>query len=122
MSDQDLPLFDQPPSGPACRMVASHRANTRAGYLAWRGTEDGLAVWELVQRKALAILSAANRAYVTGTTWKPPRISTKAIVEQVRAELRLEVNNSYTAMFADDLVVRYPELLECIERRKRKAA
>jgi hypothetical protein len=110
---EDLPLFAKAeiptaPSGPACRMVASHRANTEAGWLAWLQTPAGREAWSLIERKAL------QRA--------PGRVSTKALFEEVRAELKIELNNSHTVRAGDMLLRRHPHLADCIERRKRKSA
>jgi hypothetical protein len=48
------------------------------------------------------------------------RISTKALVETARAELKLEINNTYTAYIADDLLIVEPAFEQVIERRQRK--
>jgi hypothetical protein len=108
VTDNDLPLFAPVPSGPPCRMVASHRGNTLAGYQDWRLTPDGIKVWEMIRSRALALSGR--------------RISTKALVEEARAALRVEINNSHTSRIADELVARYPHLLSSIERRTRKSA
>lgn len=50
------------------------------------------------------------------------RVSTKQLTEWARATFRVEINNSATAGMADWLIAQAPELLERIERRRRKAS
>jgi hypothetical protein len=101
------PLFT-PPSGPATA-EAGARANSHAAYAAWRETGDGLKVWLAVEQRALDLYGAGAR-----------RISTKALVELARASLKLEINNTYTAWLADDLIRKHPQLRDVIERRARR--
>ncbi len=96
-----------PPTGPA-RIPPPRSANTRAAYFAWRTSVDGRTAWEAIQR--LALQQSALHS----------RLSVNALVEAVRATYRVEINNTYRAWLADDLVTRYPTLVEKIERRVRR--
>lgn len=102
-------LFDVP-SGPASPGTDA-RANTGAAYGAWRATADGLKVW-------LFLLGRARAAFASGAT----RISVNKLVEEARVELKLDVNNTYRAWLADDLVRAEPGLGAVIERRARRKA
>jgi len=85
----DLPA---PPTGPAAD-VPAHEANRYVAYVAWCQTRDGACAWVWIKDHALGLLKA-------GTT----RISAKTLVEDCRQELKVEINNTYTAWIADDLV------------------
>lgn len=83
----------------------------QARYDAWRKTEDGERVYAEVRARALAAASAGDR-----------RIGVKAIVEAVRADLKVKVNNSATALMARELYEQHPALRDLIELRQRSAA
>jgi len=85
------------------------RANSGAAYGAWRETRDGLRVW-------LFLLGRAKAALFGGAK----RISVNKLVEEARVELKLEVNNTYRAWIADDLVRAEPGFAHVIERRARR--
>jgi hypothetical protein len=103
-------LFDPPPppTGPQTP-DNSARAGSRDAYMAWRYTADGLRVWLFVLERARAMLRSGAK-----------RISTKALVETARGELKLKINNTYTAYLADDLLTVDPAFEKVIERRQRK--
>lgn len=95
------------PSGPPGR---SARQNTPGAYIAWRNSGEGMRAWD-------AIRDAALREARDGAT----RISVNRLVEEVRRLLKVEVNNTFRAWIADDLVLLYPRLRDVIERRRRRA-
>jgi hypothetical protein len=68
-------------------------------------------VWREIASRALGAVERAGER----------RISTKRLVEEVRARLKVKVNNSWTSFIADELVQRYPPLDAVIERRARKS-
>ena len=80
-------------------------------YRVWRGTEDGLRVWSVLQDLALA------ETYRGAT-----RLSVKFLVEKIRHDHRVTIDNSFTALLADDLARCYPHMAKLIERRVRKSA
>ena len=104
------PTFFDAPSGPASP-GADARANTGAAYGAWRNTGDGLRVWQF-------LLTRAKQLWHQGAK----RVSVNALVEAARQELKLDVNNTYRAWLADDLVRAEPGLDRVIERRVRRLA
>ena len=101
-------MFDvpDPPTGPE----KIPEDATWEAYCGWRETAEGLRVWLDIEEQALAAFLAGAR-----------RIGVKALVESARSRLRVEINNTYTAWLADDLVGLHPELLPLIERRVRKS-
>jgi len=106
VSDFELP---SPPTGPAVE-TPTREQNRYVAYLEWRGTRDGSCVWAYLKARVRELL-----------LHKPdPRISVKGLVEACRAELKVEINNTYTAWLADDLVRWDPRLLNLIERRRRR--
>lgn len=110
----DYDLFHQPPeppSGPPTDVREFEAGH--AGYVAWKATELGWRAWRYMEAMALDL--AARREL---------RIGAKALVEQARRNLtpKVEINNNWTCLIADDLVARHPHLEELIERRKRKSA
>ena len=107
---ENEPIPDPPPAPPSGPRIdpPSAESNSRLAYDRWRQTLDGIRVYSLIERRALALVEH-------GAT----RISVNALAESVRLKFHLEVNNTYRAYIADDLVEAHPKLVECIERRKR---
>lgn len=111
---EGLALFEQPPTAPPARH-AEQRAlpmpevSIEARYQAWRETDDGARVWQAIQR-------AAGELVATGAT----RLSAKGLVERVRAELRVPINNDFTAHLGRDLDA-IPAFSGLVELRKRTA-
>lgn len=110
-----LPLFGgpdpapKPPTGPAATIPAA-KSNTLQAYREWRLTVDGALVWNHVEALALYY-------WHEGET----RISVNSLVEEVRRNTKRQVNNTYRAWIADDLVAAYPkELSGVVERRRRR--
>lgn len=97
-----------PPSGPQSP-IPTPLAGSREAYWAWRRTEDGLVAWGGIQRTVLGLVASGAS-----------RISINAVVEQVRSNTGLRINNTWRAYIADELIERYPTLKPLIERRKRK--
>lgn len=108
----ETPLFSSPapPTGPEGRVPTEHEGR-RAAYLQWRKSLDGASAWAWITDRARGLLAS-------GST----RISAKALVEDCRAALKVEINNTWTAWIADDLVAAHPALLEVVERRRRRKA
>lgn len=104
------PAPPRPPTGPLV-LPPPPAANTPAAYRAWRATADGDEAWGW-------ILGRAREALATGRD----RLSAKALVEGCRARLKVEINNTWTAWIADDLVTAEPGLLAIVERRRRRKA
>jgi hypothetical protein len=97
-----------PPTGPVAD-VPTREANRYASYLEWRETIRGADAWAWLRNRARSLLLTGEQ-----------RISTKGLVEDCRAALKVEINNTYTAWLADDLVRWDPRLLNLIERRRRR--
>jgi hypothetical protein len=91
--------------------AAKAAANEPTVYRAWRGSYGGRLVWDYV-------LAQAQQLLRTGEL----RVSVNALVEQARAKFHVDVNNTYRAWLADDLVREEPRLVNVIERRQRKKA
>lgn len=102
-------IFDPPapPTGPQTP-GNSARAGSRDAYVTWRHTA-GTRAWLFILDRASCLLRSGAK-----------RISTKALVETARGELKLEINNTYTAYIADDLLRVEPAFEKVIERRRRK--
>ncbi len=104
---RDLPGGLQAPSGPATT-IPTKEEGARDRYLAWRLTDEGLEAWALIVYWALQVYEYGSR-----------RISVNRLVERVRDEQQIKVNNSWRAQISDDLIRAYPQLEPLIERRKR---
>jgi hypothetical protein len=101
-----------PPSGPQKDVTRFIGGTPAEAYAHWRHrTEDGRRVFAYVERIALDLAARGDE-----------RISVNRLVEEARAHLHLEVNNSHRAALSDELIARHEHLLALIERRKRKAA
>ncbi len=111
MSQPTLWDTPSPPSGPA-KDVRRFVGSTRARYERWRTeTPEGRQAFKWI---AGAALVAAERG--------DKRISVNRLVEQARADLLVEIDNTARSWIADDLIARHPHLVDLIERRKRRAA
>jgi len=106
-------LFDFPIVAPATaeQRALSIQGTLQGAYDVWRRTPEGIQVWLAVRGEALTEAHAGAR-----------RIGVKAIAERVRAELKVEVNNSLVALMARELVDTEPALAGLIELRRRHAA
>ncbi len=96
----------RPPSadGPrATRDYAEQWAAFAASYF-------GAPIAEWIEREAVYL-------YAEGAE----RISSKALIEGVRGDLRAAISSNWSAPIADWLVARHPHLSDRIERRVRKA-
>lgn len=106
-----LGLFDWPQAAPVptVEQVALDlpEVSIEARYRRWRETPDGVRAWVELEREAAGLVASGA-----------DRISAKALVEAVRARLKLTINNSFTAMVGRDLraIPRYRDLVECRER------
>ena len=107
----NLDLFPPPPpSGPEGR-IPSRPEGEYHSYLVWKQSPDGHRACAWILDRVMARLRAGEQ-----------RISTRTILCECRDALKVEINNIYSPWIADDLIVRYPELLDVIERRKRRKA
>lgn len=104
------PAEPPPPTGPAADPHTPESGTYRA-YEAWLLTEEGAAAFAWVEAKALEQVAA-------GAT----RVSPRTLVARARDALRARINDHFTPWIADDLVAKRPELLDVVERRKRKKA
>ena len=111
MSQPTLWDAPPPPSGPA-KDVRRFVGSTYERYVRWRTeTPEGRQAFSYI---AGAALVAAERG--------DKRISVNRLVEEARARLHVEINNTARAWLADDLIARHPHLADVVERRKRRAA
>ena len=109
--DAFLDVPPPPPSGPQ-RDVERFCGTSYEGYVWWKtSTVEGRRAFGYIEQCALV---AAEKGQA--------RISVNRLVEEVRVHLQLEVNNTYRAWIADDLVMRHPHLTDLIERRRRRKA
>jgi hypothetical protein len=100
-----------PPSGPQ-KDVSRFIGGTYERYVRWRTeTPEGRRAFSYITGAALV---AAER----GDT----RVSINRLVEQARAALHVEIDNTARAWISDDIIARHPHLTDVIERRKRRKA
>lgn len=108
-----LDLFDEPPeppTGPAAEVPSPGDGSFRA-YLRFRNTAPGQQAWAWIVEVALTRYGQGER-----------RISPRTLVAEARDVLKVRINDHFSPWIADDLVVLRPELLDVIERRKRRKA
>lgn len=112
------PLFEdlyapprRPAPGPAEQRVLPIDGTLQARYEAWRRSDEGAWVFATIRERALD--EARDGAQ---------RIGVKGLVEDVRRDLKVHANNSYTALIARELRDTEPELEDLIELRERTAA
>jgi len=104
---RDLPGGLGAPSGPATT-IPTREDGKRMKYLDWRLTEGGAKAWAQIVRWA-------REEYYDGVK----RVSINRLVERVRLDRLIKINNSWRSYLSDDLVALHPELDAVIERRKR---
>ncbi len=117
MSDQtEMPFFD--PSGFAIRKPSDSEQRTlpirgtiQGEYDAWRATELGQHIYDVIRYRALALVRAGEA-----------RIGMKALFEWARSTQKVTLDNNYTALVARELLDREPELRDVVELRQRTAA
>src|SRR5690606_7634407 len=79
---------------PRCEQLVAPIDGTNQGrYERWRGTDTGQRVFNEVRVRALTLARRGEE-----------RIGIKRIVEQVRADWHVQINNVFTALIARDLV------------------
>lgn len=106
----ESPIAPPPPTGPEIDVPGTD-ANRYTAYRGWLQTEDGRHVWGL-------FVAAITRAIARNETrWSP-----RDFASGLRADLKIKINNTYTAWLADDMIALFPEAEAIIERRKRKKA
>ena len=112
MSGQgDLFAWPQRPPALIEQTVASLPGATIQGnYDAWRRTTEGTLAFNAFVRRALASQRQGER------------LSAKALCEAVRAELKMKLNNSFTALLAREAESAEAVLAGAFEKRQRKAA
>ena len=99
-----------PPTGPEAP-IPTKEDNQYRRYLEWRETDDGQKVWEMAKADLRIALKNDEKR------WSPRDFACR-----LRSMKRVQINNTFTAWLADDLVVAIPESLDLIERRARKKA
>lgn len=110
---ESLPLFDFPKRPPArpVEQPSLELAGTIAGrYAAWRTTRDGATAFESFRARALA--QAALGA---------SRLSSSGIVEAIRADLHITINNDFRALMAREAAADCPKLRGLFRIRQRTA-
>jgi hypothetical protein len=103
---ETLDMFE-PPTGPKAKAYTREEGQV-AAYYRWRDTDEGVEFVGAMTRAAFAAL------YVKG------RFSTRTFLCMYRDEHKLRINNNFSPWLADELVATHPELLDVVERRKRK--
>ena len=76
-------------------------------YDEWRTTEWGQAVFDLAAQRALALAPTTSR------------LSINKIVEELRAQYRTPINNTFRAPLSRELMERHPELQGRFKVRER---
>jgi hypothetical protein len=107
-------LFDfptAPPAPAAEQRVLPIRGTIQERYEVFRATDDGRQVWEYFCRHALEEVAAGAK-----------RLSAKELVERIRFQKKISINNSYTALLARDCEADHPVTRGLFERRERKAS
>jgi hypothetical protein len=104
------PLFAFP-TAPVDTELASSNGKIAERYRQWRATAEGSEVFAL-------ILAEARRRAARGEQ----RVSSKGLVEWLRASAHITVNNVFTADLGRELVTRDPSLRDLIEFRVRKGS
>lgn len=106
--EDDEPFPPPPPTGPR---ATAHGANTRWAYRDWRASADGQRLFAWVEEDVLARFIAGER-----------RISIRIVCGEARDALHVPLNDRYCPWIADDLIAQHRELLDVIERRRRRRA
>ncbi len=106
-----LPLFDEVPAPPTGPQVDDfgYDEGLPPAFARFLATEDGQAFWRAIQEAALAV-------FRRGET----RFSPRGFLAHYRDTNKVRINNIFSPWFADMLVAAHPELLDIVERRKRK--
>lgn len=106
-------MFDEgdpppPPTGPLAD--AYHNSDNRPEkFVTFMESDDGKAFMARAARAALAALREGD-----------PRFSVLGYIHTYRAIHSERVNNTFAPWVADELVARHPDLVDLIERRKRR--
>jgi hypothetical protein len=118
MGEGDLPLFAEPakpwPQAPAA--TAETRGLELPGtiegeYAAWRRTQLGERIWHAFVERAKHEVNNGAR-----------RLSSKHLCEQIRADMKMEIDNRMTALLARETVERFPQSKGLFEMRTRTAS
>lgn len=108
-----LGLFDWPESPPAVKarqvVLPIPTLTLQARWEAWLQTADGARAFSRFCELARADAAAGFR------------LSARAIWEQCRATLRVEMNNSFTPLAAREAEARHPTLKGLFEKRRTSA-
>jgi|TARA_R100001143_G_scaffold12132_1_gene13516 hypothetical protein len=105
-----ISLFDAPapPTGPTVDDY-KRKDGKLERFIDFLSTEEGRRYWSILESSALRALNIGQK-----------RFSTRTFVERYRAQTKTRLNNDFSVWSADLLVDRHPDLLDIIERRKRK--
>lgn len=117
MSDQlAIPLAPGAfPAAPSARPTEQRTlpitGTLEARYQAWRATPEGVRAFEAIVDEAVGLEEEGVQ-----------RLSAKALVESVRARLKIQINNVFTALIAREIADRIPYLGDLLEFRRRRSA
>jgi len=103
-----LPLFDEPPppppTGPEGEEYTKEDSQPPA-FTRLLETDKGKEIWDSIERAALKSLAMGEK-----------RFSTRGFLDTEK----VGINNAFAPWFSDMLVAKYPELLDIVERRRRR--
>ena len=109
---QSSPVGDSytpaPPTGPAAEVYSREEGKPLA-FTKFMDSEDGPQFWRALQDAALDALARQET-----------RFSTRTFLARYRDDEKVRINDHFSPWFADELVVKYPRLIDIIERRARK--
>jgi len=97
-----------PPTGPAAEVYSREEGKPHA-FIKFMESEDGPPFWRALQD---AVLDALGR--------QEKRFSTRTFLARYRDDEKVRINDHFSPWLADELVAKYPQLIDIIERRVRK--
>lgn len=97
-----------PPTGPVADVPTTEQGQHSA-YRLWRGTAEGEVAYRWIEDRALGLFRAGET-----------RISPRTLVGVARDHLKTPINDHFSPWIADDLIRAHRELLDVIERRRRR--
>jgi hypothetical protein len=103
-------LFEQPPpppTGPLADRYTREEGKPHA-FIKFMESDDGPPFWRALQDTALDALGRQEK-----------RFSTRTFLARYRDDEKVRINDHFSPWFADELVAKYPQLIDIIERRKR---
>ena len=97
-----------PPTGPAAEVYSREEGKPHA-FTKFMESEDGPPFWQALQDAALDAFGHQQT-----------RFSPRGFLAHYRDTKKVRINNNFSPWFADELVAKYPQLIDIIERRVRK--